>query len=190
MDPIEIIAAVLGATSVWLSVRQNIWSWPTGIANVVMYFFVFHHAKLYADMGLQAVYAVLSIYGWYQWLYGGAGHTRLRVSRTSRRLGFALAGLAVGGAVLLGTLLYRNTDASLPFLDSLLTSTSLVAQWMMTRKLLENWAVWIAVDVLYVGMFIYKELYVTTVLYAVFLGLAIKGWIEWKRSLQAQPAMA
>ena len=187
MDPVEIIAAVLGATSVWLSVRQNIWSWPTGIANVVLYFFVFHGAKLYADMGLQVVYAVLSVYGWYQWLYGGAGHTTLRVSRTPPVLGLILAGIAIGGAALLGTLLYRETDAALPYLDSLLTSTSLVAQWMMTRKLLENWAVWISVDVLYVGMFIYKELYVTAVLYAVFLGLATKGWIDWKRSLQAQP---
>ena len=190
MDPVEIIAAVLGATSVWLSVRQNIWSWPTGIANVALYFFVFHDAKLYADMGLQVVYAVLSVYGWYQWLYGGAGHTTLRVSRTSPVLGLVLAGIAIAGTVLLGTLLYRGTDASLPYLDSLLTSTSLVAQWMMTRKLLENWAVWIGVDVLYVGMFIYKELYVTAVLYAVFLGLATKGWTDWKRSLTAQPAAA
>lgn len=190
MNTLEIVAAVIGATSVWLSVRQNIWSWPTAIINVVLYFFVFHRAKLYADMGLQVVYAVLSVYGWYQWLYGGAGHTTLQVSRTRRAVGLVLAAIAVGGALLLGTLLHRGTDASLPFLDSLLTSTSLVAQWMMTRKLLESWAVWIGVDVLYVGMFIYKELYVTSVLYAVFLALAIRGWHEWKRSLEARMAAA
>jgi nicotinamide mononucleotide transporter len=190
MDPVEIIGAVLGVTSVWLSVRQNVWSWPTGIANVVLYFFVFYDAKLYADMGLQVVYAVLSVYGWYQWLYGGAGHTTLRVSRTPRTIGVILAGIAIGGAALVGTLLQRGTDASLPYLDSLLTSTSLVAQWMLTRKLLENWAVWIALDVVYVGMFLYKEMYPTAIQYAVFLGLATRGWIEWKRSLQVQPAAA
>jgi nicotinamide mononucleotide transporter len=187
---LETFAAVVGALSVWLSVRQNVLSWPTAIVNVVLYTIVFYEAKLYADMGLQVVYAVLSIYGWYQWLYGGEGHTALRVSRTTRPLSIRLALIAATFAVLLGTLLHRTTDASLPFMDSALTSTSLVAQWMMTRKLLENWAVWIAVDVLYVGMFIYKGLYVTAVLYAVFLCLAVKGWIDWRNSMRAAPALA
>ena len=164
MSPLEIFAAAVGAWSVWLSVRQNVLSWPTAIVNVVLYTIVFYEAKLYADMGLQVVYAVLSVYGWYQWLYGGEGHTTLHVSRTTRSVAIRLALIAATSAGLLGSLLHRSTDAALPFMDSALTSASLVAQWMMTRKLLENWAVWIAVDVLYVGMFIYKGLYVTAVL--------------------------
>ena len=188
MSPLELIAALVGALSVWLSVRQNIWSWPTAIVNVVLYAIVFYEAKLYADMGLQVIYAILSIYGWYEWLYGGAGRTELRVSRTGARRGVLLAIIAAAGSALLGVFLHRETDAALPFMDSFLSSTSLVAQWMMTKKLLENWLVWIGVDVLYVGMFIFKGLFLTAGLYAVFLALAVKGYIDWRRSLAAQSA--
>ena len=190
MSPLELVAAVVGALSVWLSVRQNIWSWPTAIVNVVLYAIVFYEAKLYADMGLQVIYAILSVYGWYEWLYGGAGRTELHVSRTGPRLGAVLALIAAAGSALLGVFLHRATDAALPFMDSFLSSTSLVAQWMMTKKLLENWLVWIGVDVLYVGMFVFKGLFVTAGLYAVFLALAVKGYIDWRRSMAAQLAPA
>jgi len=186
VSPLELFAALIGAISVWLSVRQNIWSWPTAIVNVVLYAIVFYEAKLYADMGLQVIYAILSIYGWYEWLYGGAGHTELRVSRTGARLGALLALIAAAGSALLGVFLHHSTDAALPFMDSFLSSTSLVAQWMMTKKLLENWLVWIGVDVLYVGMFIFKGLFLTAGLYAVFLALAVKGYLDWRRSIAAQ----
>ncbi len=185
MSPLELFAALLGAVSVWLSVRQNIWSWPTAIVNVVLYSIVFYEAKLYADMGLQVIYAILSIYGWYEWLYGGAGRTELHVTRTGARLAALLALIAAAGSAILGVFLHRATDAALPFMDSFLSSTSLVAQWMMTKKLLENWLVWIAVDVLYVGMFLFKGLYVTAGLYAVFLALAVRGYVDWRRSMAA-----
>ena len=188
MSPLELFAALIGAISVWLSVRQNIWSWPTAIINVVLYAIVFYEAKLYADMGLQVIYAILSIYGWYEWLYGGEGRTELHVSRTGARLGALLALIAAAGSAILGVFLHRATDAALPFMDSFLSSTSLVAQWMMTKKLLENWLVWIGVDVLYVGMFIFKGLFLTAGLYAVFLALAVKGYIDWRRSMAAQSA--
>ena len=183
MSGLELAAALTGAISVWLSVRQNIWSWPTAIVNVVLYTVVFWDAKLYADMGLQVIYAVLSLYGWYQWLYGGAGRTELRVTRTPPRVAAILTLIAAAGSALLDTLLRHTTDAALPFMDSFLSSTSLVAQWMMTKKLLENWLVWIAVDVLYVGMFLFKGLYLTAGLYAVFLGLAVRGYLDWRRSM-------
>ena len=185
MSPLELFAALVGAVSVYLSVRENVWSWPTAIVNVLLYVVVFFREKLYADMGLQVVYAVISAYGWYHWLHGGAGRGELRVSRTPTRERLLLPVLVVAGAVGLGTLFARATDASLPYLDSSLTATSLAAQWMMTRKYLENWIVWIAVDVVYVPMFIYKRLYPTAALYAVFLVLAAMGWIQWRRSLRA-----
>ena len=190
MSILEWVAAIAGAVSVYLSARENIWSWPTAIVNVVLYALVFYEAKLYADMGLQVIYAVLSIYGWYEWLYGGAGHTELRVSRTGPRLAALLAVIAAAGSAALGLLLRHATDAALPFMDSFLSSTSLVAQWMMTKKLLENWVVWIGVDVLYVGMFIFKGLFLTSALYAVFLALAVKGYIDWRRSMSAEAALA
>jgi nicotinamide mononucleotide transporter len=187
---LELVAAVIGALSVWLSTRQNILSWPTAIVNVVLYVFVFREARLYADMGLQVIYAVLSVYGWYEWLHGGENRTELRVSRTGPRLGVVLAAIAAAGALTLGFVLRGATDAALPFMDSFLSSTSLVAQWMMTRKKLENWLVWIGVDVLYVGMFVFKGLYLTAALYAVFLALAVAGYRDWRRSLATPHAVA
>ena len=183
MSSLEIVAALFGVVSVFLSVRQNIWSWPTAIVNVGLYIFVFYDSKLYADTGLQVVYVALNAYGWYHWLCGGKNRTELPVTRTRVRVGLLLSGLVVAGTVLIGTLLTRNTDAALPYLDALTTSTSLVAQWMMTRKLLENWLVWVAVDVVYIGMYINKSLYVTAVLYFIFLLLSIMGFIQWRRAL-------
>jgi nicotinamide mononucleotide transporter len=184
----EIVAAITGAASVYLSVRQNIWSWPTAIVNVSLYTVVFYREGLYSDTGLQVVYLVLSCYGWYQWLYGGAQHTRLRVSRASRRLWIsaALAGIVFWAA--LGTLTSRLPGSSLSYLDAGLTTTSLVAQWMMTRKILENWILWIIADIVYVPMFIYKELYPTAALYSVFLILAILGFVSWRRSWKVDHA--
>ena len=189
MTILEWIAALAGAISVYLSARESIWSWPTGIINVALYTVVFYDAKLYADMGLQVVYVALSIYGWYEWLYGGANHTELPVSRVSARLSVVLTLIAIATSAALGTLLSHRTDAALPYVDSSTTATSLVAQWMMTRKILENWIVWIAVDVVYVGMFIFKHLYKTAGLYTVFLVLAAMGYVEWRRTLAA-PATA
>jgi nicotinamide mononucleotide transporter len=181
-SPLEGIAAAFGLVSVYLSTRQNIWSWPTAIVNVALYTIVFYQGRLYGQMGLQPVYLALSIYGWYEWLHGGAKKTELHVSRASPRLLGALAILNIVTWIALAALL-RRTDAALPWLDALLTTTSLVAQWMMTRKILENWLLWIAVDVIYVPMFISQHLYATALLYAAFLILASMGFVEWRRSL-------
>jgi nicotinamide mononucleotide transporter len=186
MNPIEIVAAVFGVVSVFLSVKQNIWSWPTAIVNVGLYIIVFFEAKLYADTGLQVVYVVLNAYGWYHWLYGGKNRTELPVSKTSARVGALLGMLVLAGTAVIGTFLSRQTDAALPYVDAFTTSTSLVAQWMMTRKLLENWIIWVAVDVIYIGMYIYKSLYVTAVLYLIFLILSALGYVQWRRSLLAR----
>lgn len=188
MSPFEIFAVLFGIISVYLSVRQNIWSWPTAIVNVTLYIIVFYEARLYADMGLQVIYIALSLYGWYEWLYGGANRTELPVSRASRRLALLLPIIGIASTALLGTLLHRSTNAALPYLDSTTTSTSLIAQWMMTRKILENWLVWIAVDVVYIGMFAYKSLYLTAGLYAVFLVLSALGYRDWRRDYRAHRA--
>jgi nicotinamide mononucleotide transporter len=181
---LEILAVVFGIVSVYLSTREHIWSWPTALVNVTLYFVVFFEVKLYADMGLQVVYFALSLYGWYQWLYGGEQRTELHVSRVTRSLAIRLALLGLTSAVVLGTILARFTDAALPYLDSLTTSTSLVAQWMMTRKILENWLLWIALDLVYVPVFISQKLYATAMLYFAFLILAVMGFIEWRRSVE------
>jgi nicotinamide mononucleotide transporter len=190
MNWLEPVAVATGIISVYLSVKQKIWSWPTALVNVALYFVVFREQKLYADMGLQVIYFVLSLYGWYEWLYGGENRTELKVSRADPQMAITLTAIAVVGVAVLGTLFARFTDASLPYVDSATATTSLVAQWMMTRKVLENWAVWIAVDVVYIGMFIYKHLYLTSGLYAGFLVLAVMGQVQWRRSYRENDAAA
>jgi nicotinamide mononucleotide transporter len=133
---------------------------------------------------LQGVYLLLSIYGWQQWLRGGAGETPLAVSRTPPRWAVALAAAGLAGSVGLGLYLAR-TDAALPYTDAATTAASLVAQWMATRKWLENWLVWIGVDLVYVAMYASQRLYWTTALYAVFLVMAVLGFREWSGSLRS-----
>ena len=185
MTPLELVAAGFGVVAVYLSTRENVLSWPVALVNVGLYTIVFYHARLYADMGLQVVYFVLSLYGWYEWKFGGANRTTLHVSRVGARLWIPLATIHLVVWISLGAFLARSTNAAIPWLDSFLTSGSLIAQWMMTRKLLENCALWIALDILYVPMFISRGLYATAALYAVFLVLAIRGWLEWRRSMRA-----
>lgn len=182
---LEAIAVVFGIVSVYLSTRENIWSWPTALINVALFSALFLKSGLYSDTGLQVVYFVLSLYGWYEWLYGGAGRTAITVSRTSRKTWAVLGGIGIVVWALLGTITSRLPGTALPYVDAATTTISLLAQWMMTRKLIENWLIWIAVDVVYVGMFIFKGLYLTAFNYGIYLALAVLGYIAWKRSLVA-----
>lgn len=183
MNLLELVAVVVTLAAVYLTAKQVIWCWPTAMVSVILYAVVFFQAKLYADMGLQAVYFALACYGWWAWLHGGEDHGELKVSLTSWpiRIGLVLLGATAG--ILLGSTLHRFTDASLPFMDSTLTSFSIIGQWMQTRKLLEAWILWMVVDVFYVGMFIYKGLLLTAGLYAAFLYLAAMGFVGWRKSM-------
>jgi nicotinamide mononucleotide transporter len=188
MSPTEIAAVLFGVAAVWLTTRENPWCWPLGLVNVALSGIVFYEARLYADTGLQGVYFALCLYGWYAWRRGGEGHGALTVSHTPPRWLAALGGTGVVVAVVLGFALRRYTDASLPFWDSSTTAFSLVAQALQTRKWIENWPVWIAVDAVYVGMYVYKSLYLMAGLYSVYLVLAVLGVREWARSLRAAGA--
>ena len=188
MNTLELTAVAFGVVSVWLSTRQHIVSWPTALVNTALYFVVFQRAHLYANMGLQLVYFTLSCYGWYQWKFGGADHAGVVVTRTPRALALRLVGIALVVAVGLGYGLARWTDATLPWLDSGTTAASLVAQWMMTRKLLENWLVWIPLNVVYIGMYYSQGLRPTAGLYVAFFVLALMGFVSWRRSLRARLA--
>lgn len=182
---LEAVAVLFGIVSVYLSTRENIWSWPTALVNVALFFALFLESGLYSDTGLQVVYFALSIYGWYEWLYGGAGRTAITVSRTTRRVWIVLGTIGVVTWAVLGAITSRLPGTALPYVDAATTTVSLLAQWMMTRKLLENWLIWIAVDVVYVAMFIYKGLYLTAFNYGIYLALALMGYIAWKKSLEA-----
>jgi nicotinamide mononucleotide transporter len=185
---LELVAVVFGIVSVYLSTRENILSWPTAIVNVSLFTVLFYRAGLYSDTGLQVVYFILSVYGWYEWLYGGKGRTALTVSRAKPRTWMILAALGVVTWLTLSSITKRLPGTALPHLDAATTTISLIAQWMMTRKLLENWLLWVGVDVVYVGMFIYKGLYLTAFNYAVYLVIAAMGYFAWKKSLASQAA--
>ena len=142
------------------------------------------HARIYGAAGLQLVYVVVSIYGWYEWLHGGTGHGRLEVSRTPAGW---VAGLGVSGvlaSLVLGLVLSQRTNDALPFADSAVTAWSLVAQWMATRKWLENWLLWIVLNVANVAICVSQGLYPMSGLYAFFLVLAVLGFREWSRSMR------
>lgn len=178
----ELFGFVTGVLNVWLVTRENIWSWPLGVLNAGFYIVVFARTGLYSDTGLQVVYLVLSLYGWWHWRRGGAHHDALAVTRTTRRTAWLMVVIALGLWITLATITRRLPGAALPWLDAALVSISLMAQYMMTRKLLEHWWLWIAVDVVYIGLFLNRGLPLTAILYAVFLGLAIVGAVQWQRS--------
>jgi nicotinamide mononucleotide transporter len=189
MPPIELIAAALGLVCVWLTMRQHIACWPAGLVMVSLYIFIFYQAKLYSDMLLQVVYVFLQLYGWYAWLYGGPRRSTLGVTRLPCwQIGFWLGTCAIS-TWLLGRLMHVRTDASFPYLDAFAAVASLIAQWLMGRKRLESWLVWIVVDVVSIPMYLAKDLYLTAGLYTVFLILATLGFFEWKKTLVA-PASA
>ncbi len=190
MNTVEWIAAGLGLVSVWLNVREDWRGWPIGAVMVALYFAIFARVKLYADAGLQVIYFVLQFYGWYEWVRGGENRGGVEVSRTPPRV---LAGCLVVGSVgtfVLGFVLGHYTDQALPFWDSGIAAFSLVAQWMLAKKYLENWLLWAAIDVIAIGVYWNKELLPTAVLYLCFFLLCVRGYQRWRATLYPPPPAA
>ncbi|MES2317841.1 MAG: nicotinamide riboside transporter PnuC [Pseudomonadota bacterium] len=184
----EILSFVLAVITVVLNIRQNPWAWFFAIVSSAMYGIVFYNSLLYGDMGLQVVFIVLACWGWYQWLYGGAQHDTLSVS-TSSQTGWAWGIAAwLAGFVVLAYLLGRYTKSDVAVYDGFLTAGSLLGTVLLSRKKVENWIVWIVVDILYVGLYIYKDLMLTAILYALFVGLAGIGLATWYRDAERKPA--
>jgi len=178
---IEVIGTLSGIAGVWLTTRQIIWCWPVSLVNVLCYVYVFFMTKLYADFGLQFFYLALIFYGWYHWIYGGKDRHELQVNRLSLK-GFAIY-FFTGSilTILTGILLARFTNASLPFLDSFLGVWSIICTLLMAKKIVENWLIWVVVDGIYIGMYIYKGLYPTSILYLLYALIALYGYFEWKK---------
>ncbi|MDB6142095.1 MAG: pnuC [Pseudomonas sp.] len=183
MSGLELFAAALGVIAVWLTVKQNPWCWPIGLVMVVLYGWVFFDVKLYSNMLLQAVYAVLQVYGGWQW----TRRDQVRHGRQVTRLGARplFISLMIGALVsaALGAAMAHFTDAAQPWLDAVLTGFSLVAQVWMAQKRVQCWPLWLVLDVIFVSLFLYKALYLTATLYASFALIAVLGWHEWRRDL-------
>jgi nicotinamide mononucleotide transporter len=181
-NALELLGFATGAACVWLLARQNIWNWPLGLANNLLFMVLFTRSGLYADVGLQAFYIVIGIYGWWHWLHGGRDHGALRVSRTPPREALLAGALTALGIAVMVLALRGFTNSTVPVLDATVTGLSVAAQVFMARKRLENWWVWIVANLLSIGLLAYKHLYITAGLYAVFLAICVLGLVEWTRS--------
>ncbi len=179
--PLELISFVLSVLTVLLNIRQSHWAWLFSIVASATYALVFFDSRLYGDMGLQLVFIAVSVWGWYQWLRGAAGGTGLPVSRLGGRDRRAAGVAWLAAFLLLAWFLKSYTDTDVPYADGFLTAGSLLGQLLLSRKKLENWHVWIAVDLLYVGLYLYKQLMLTAILYAVFVLMAVAGLRAWRK---------
>lgn len=182
-DLTETLGFVTGAACVYLTVIENVWNFPLGIANNLFFLVLFGGARLYGDAGLQVLYVALGVQGWYLWLRGGENHTALRVSRATPRTLVAVGAFVVACTALL-TYVFTRTHDSAPFLDALTTALSLAAQYLLNRKALENWLVWMTADVIYVYLYATRGLYLTGVLYFVFLCMCVAGLLVWLRAMR------
>lgn len=181
MSVLEIVAVAISFLAIWLTARRNMACWPLNLLACTLYFKLFLDVRLYADMVLQAVFGIGILYGWIVWHRDRRATAQIVVMPLPHRQ--AAFGLIVGlfGALGIGWFTSRHTDAALPWLDATLSSVSLVAQYWTARRHRESWLLWIAVDVVYVGMFLFKGMLPTAGLYAVMIGLAVIGYRDWRR---------
>ena len=187
---LEILSFLLAITMVVLNIRQSPWAWLFSIASAALYAIVFYDASIYGDMSLQFVFICVSLWGWHQWLFGGHDHQGMIVSRLSSR-GWGIVALAwLLAYAIIFLLLHGFTDSDVAHIDAFLTAGSLVAQYLLTRKTLENWHMWIVIDLLYIGLYLHKDLYLTAVLYGLFALLALIGLRTWKNTLLSRERLS
>jgi nicotinamide mononucleotide transporter len=180
--PLEIVAVAFILANVVLAVRENIWNWPMGIIGVLLYLVINWRAHLYANAVLQIFYFALSVHGWYEWLHGGKNRTERQVSSATPLIWLATI---AGGAILtwpIWLVLLKTGTSSSPVMDAATTAYSIVGQFLLNFKVVENWVVWAVVDVVYVIIYIQQSLYVTAVLYALFVLLCVKGYVDWRKT--------
>jgi nicotinamide mononucleotide transporter len=186
---LEIVAFVLAVAMVLANLRVKPVAWPLAIASSLLYALLFADAKLYGEAGLQFLFIAVAFWGWWQWLRGrGADGTALDVHRLAPRSAAVATVLTLLAWPLLGALLARGTDSTTPFADALATVASVTGQLLLGRKVLENWGVWLGVNVFSVGLFAFKALWLTALLYALFALLSVAGWRAWSRRLVRKEA--
>ncbi|WDI32910.1 nicotinamide riboside transporter PnuC [Hyphococcus flavus] len=187
--PIEIAAVILGLCNITLLIRRSIWNYPFGIVMVILYMKIFYDAKLYADTVLQIFFVIVQIYGLIHWHNKRDATGLVIVRRITRSQAFAYAIIGAGGVGVIGTAFSRLTDAALPYWDSTILVFSIIAQILLARRRLENWLVWVGVDIVAIGVYWAKGLYPTAGLYAVFLVLATVGYFNWRRAYKSGEAV-
>jgi nicotinamide mononucleotide transporter len=181
----EWLGVVTAFICIYLAAKENILSWPISIISVIAYAWVFFDAKMYGDMALQFYFLFTAVYGWYFWLRKKEVNEKPVGSLRSGQWALVVAAIAVL-SILLGLFLKHFTDTDVPYADGFCTAMSFVAQILLTRKILQNWLLWIVVDLCYIPLYIYKSLNLSAVLYALLVALAIKGYLDWKKTYREQ----
>jgi len=182
---VETTGAVLGIVYIFLSIKQSILTWPVGLITSALYVYVFLVTKFYADMALQVYYVVISFYGWYLWLKGSArDESSLNVSHTPRELWLWLVAASLVFFLLIEFVLQNYTDSPIPVGDAITTALSLVATWMLARKYLEHWLIWVFVDALSAALYAFKEMWPTVILFLVYTVMAVAGYVQWRKTLK------
>lgn len=190
MTWLEAIAFALGVINVTLVVRRSVWNYPFALAMVTLYAAVFWQARLYSDTLLQGFFFVVNIYGWIGWVANRADSGTIVVEPMTARSRAQWAAGSVGAALGWGAVMHLFTDAALPWWDAAIAVASIAAQILLAQRKWENWAIWIAVDIASIGLYLVKGLWLTALLYAVFLALAIWGLIDWRRVMARQSSTA
>lgn len=185
MNYLEIIGTVVGLIYLWLEYKASIWLWIAGIVMPAIYIYVYYDAGLYADMGINIYYLGAALYGFAVWRFGSKRHEEgeLSIARTPIRQIVPMSIVCVVAFFAIGWILVAYTDSDVPWLDSFTTALSVIGMWMLARKYLEQWLVWIVVDIVSSGLYIYKELYFTSALYALYAVIAIFGYFNWKKMM-------
>ena len=183
MNTIEIFGLCAGTLSIALLIKQNIWTWPIGIAYTLASLYIFFTAKLYADFALHVFFLFMSFYGWYYWLQGNSTFdSELPVSRESKKvLAYSII-ICVLAIILASNLFTMYTDAELPYWDNTTSILSVLAIWLQSRKKIESWVFWLIIDILSVGIYFYKDLYLYSLLYSIYVAMAFFGYATWLKS--------
>ncbi|MBW4888643.1 nicotinamide riboside transporter PnuC [Mucilaginibacter sp. HMF5004] len=189
ISPLEWVGFTATIACVYLAARQSIWNWPVGIISVTTYCFIYYQSQLFGDAALQIYFFGTSVYGWYFWLKKDKAQEKPIVSLPWGDIVIVLLG-TVALSYMLGLFLQTFTPTNVPYIDGFCTAVSFMAQILMTRKVLQNWALWIFVDICYVPLYIYKSLYLTSLLYIVLLVLAYMGHIDWRKEYKKQTVPA
>ncbi|MCF6242255.1 MAG: nicotinamide riboside transporter PnuC [Bacteroidales bacterium] len=182
----EILGTVFSLIYLYFSIKQNIWLWPLGLISSAIYVYIFFSAGIYADMGLQVYYVVISIYGWYRWSKGvnkDKETTSLQVNNTDEITAVYLLIITSVLFIIISQFLINYTDSQIPYWDAFTTAASITATWMLAKKYIEHWLIWIVVDLVSTGLYVYKNLYFTVFLYAVYTSMAVVGYLQWKKSM-------
>lgn len=188
MSPLEIVAVIISVIGVGLTIKRNMWCWWFNFLAFVLYAYLFFTFKLYGETILQFFFMVVNFYGFYHWLKGKQQDHEIRIEPIAVQTVILQMIIAAAGGVIFGLSLHYFTDAALPMLDSQLAAFSLLATYWTSRKHIATWVLWVFVDIVYVGMFMYKELFLTAALYAAFVGLAAFGWWQWEQVKKKQSA--